>query len=50
MDAYARCWSTMYDGENYTGTTTNCVPRCNTMGSMDNRTSSVVFRPKGTIG
>lgn len=49
MASYARCWSTLYDLEQYQGTTTNCVPLCNTLGSMDNRTSSIVFRPNGTI-
>ena len=49
MATYARCWSTLYDGESYTGTTTNCVPLCTSLGSMNDRTSSIVFRPEGNI-
>lgn len=49
MATYAKCWSTLYDGESYTGTTTNCVPLCTSLGSMNDRTSSIVFRPEGNI-
>lgn len=50
MLTLANCWSTLYDLENYVkGTSTNCVPDCLTLGSMDNRASSLVFRPIGTI-
>jgi len=50
MSSYARCWSTLYDLENYVkGTSTNCVPSCATLGSMNDRASSIVFRPEGNI-
>jgi hypothetical protein len=50
MLSLGNCWSTLYDLENYVkGTSTNCVPDCAQLGSMDNRASSIVFRPIGTI-
>lgn len=48
--SFGNCWTTLYDLENYVkGESTNCVPYCETLGSMDNRASSLVFRPQGTI-
>ncbi|MFF2623477.1 hypothetical protein [Oerskovia jenensis] len=50
LNAYAGCWATLYDLENYVkGTSTNCVPHCGSLGSMNDRASSIVFRPAGTI-
>lgn len=50
LNAYAECWATLYDLENYVkGTSTNCVPFCATLGSMNDRASSIVFRPAGSI-
>jgi hypothetical protein len=50
MLSLGNCWSTLYDLENYVkGESTNCVPHCTTLGSMDNRASSIVFRPPGSI-
>lgn len=50
MTTFGNCWSTLYDLEKYVkGESTNCVPHCTTLGSMDNRASSMVFRPQGNI-
>ncbi|MHA7133620.1 hypothetical protein [Oerskovia turbata] len=50
MMTWGNCWSTLYDLQYYIkGESTNCVPHCTTLGSMDNRASSIVFRPQGTI-
>ncbi|WP_336707699.1 hypothetical protein [Oerskovia sp. USHLN155] len=49
LNAYAECWATLYDLENYVkGASTNCVPFCATLGSMNDRASSIVFRPAGS--
>ncbi|MBD8079805.1 hypothetical protein [Cellulosimicrobium arenosum] len=49
-DSFAGCWGTYYDKYSYAGTKLNCKPSCSTMGGMDNRASSIVYRPKGTLG
>ncbi|WP_435737093.1 hypothetical protein V5D56_00370 [Cellulosimicrobium sp. PMB13] len=49
-ESFAGCWSTFYDGYSYGGDRRNCTPSCATMGSMDNRASSIVYRPRGTLG
>lgn len=49
-ESVAGCWSTFYDAYGYAGDRRNCTPSCATMGSMDNRASSIVYRPKGTLG
>lgn len=48
--SYSGCWSTHYDGTSYTGTRRTCPGACSSMGTMNNRTSSIVFRPVGTTG
>jgi hypothetical protein len=48
--AFNGCWSTHYDGTSYSGTRRTCTPSCSTLGTMNNRTSSIVFRPVGTYG
>ncbi|MFI2705677.1 hypothetical protein [Cellulosimicrobium composti] len=47
---YAGCWVTLYDSYSYGGTKKNCTPHCATLGSFDNKASSVVYRPAGTLG
>ncbi|SDF04724.1 hypothetical protein SAMN04487781_0022 [Cellulosimicrobium cellulans] len=47
---YAGCWATLYDSSSYAGTKKNCTPHCATLGSFDDRASSVVYRPAGTLG
>ncbi len=50
MDTFAWCWSTLYDDITYKGTRINCTKQCYQLGILDNRVSSVVFRPTGTLG
>ena len=47
---YAGCWVTLYDSSSYAGTKKNCTPHCAGLGSFDDRASSVVYRPAGTLG
>ena len=47
---YAGCWVTLYDSTGYGGAKWNCTPHCTSLGSFDNRASSVVYRPVGTVG
>ncbi|GEM_PF-1205159 len=47
---YAGCWVTLYDSYSYAGTKKNCTPHCATLGSFDNKASSVVYRPVGQLG
>lgn len=47
---YAGCWVTLYDSYSYAGTKKNCTPHCASLGSFDDRASSVVYRPAGTLG
>lgn len=47
---YAGCWVTLYDSYNYAGAKKNCTPHCSTLGTFDNRASSVVYRPAGQLG
>ncbi|MBN0041609.1 hypothetical protein JN535_15695 [Cellulosimicrobium cellulans] len=47
---YAGCWVTLYDSYNYAGAKKNCTPHCATLGTFDNRASSVVYRPVGQLG
>ena len=49
-EGFSNCWSSQYDGTNYTGTVLTCAPYCSTLGSMAAKTSSIVYRPKGTFG
>ncbi|WP_265522892.1 hypothetical protein [Oerskovia flava] len=49
-ESYSGCWGTYYDEFSYKGARRNCTPTCSTMGVMDNRTSSIVYRPAGTLG
>jgi len=47
---YAGCWVTLYDSYGYGGAKWNCTPNCSSLSSFDNRASSVVYRPAGTVG
>lgn len=47
---YAGCWVTLYDGGSYSGAKRNCTPSCSTLGTMNDKASSVVYRPAGTLG
>lgn len=48
--SFAGCWSTHYDLTSYGGTRVTCQGSCSSLGTMNNRTSSIVFRPVGTYG
>ncbi len=50
VDVYAGCWVTLYDSYSYAGTKKNCTPHCASLGSFDDRASSVVYRPAGRLG
>ncbi|MGN7704640.1 hypothetical protein [Cellulosimicrobium sp. 22601] len=47
---YAGCWVTLYDSYSYAGAKKNCTPHCATLGTFDNKASSVVYRPVGQLG
>jgi hypothetical protein len=42
---YANCRSTHYDYTSYRGSTITCYGACQYMGTMSNKTSSILFRP-----
>ncbi|QJW35764.1 hypothetical protein [Cellulosimicrobium protaetiae] len=48
--SYAGCWVTLYDAYSYAGAKKNCTPHCPTLGTFDNKASSVVYRPVGQLG
>jgi hypothetical protein len=43
---FASCWSTHYDYTGYSGDRRTCTGSCSSLGTMDNRTSSILFRPR----
>jgi len=49
-ESFVGCWSTFYNEYSYWGDRRNCTPNCATMGTMNNRASSIVYRPSGTLG
>ncbi|MCB7136317.1 hypothetical protein [Cellulosimicrobium marinum] len=49
-ESFMGCWSTFYNEYGYWGDRRNCTPHCSTMGSMNDRASSIVYRPAGTLG
>lgn len=49
-EGFSNCWSSQYDGANYSGSVLTCAPYCSTLGSMAAKTSSIVYRPVGTFG
>ncbi|MBT2517429.1 peptidase inhibitor family I36 protein [Streptomyces sp. ISL-90] len=44
------CWVTLYTETSYGGSRLNCTPWCGSMGSWNDRTKSIIFRPTGTFG
>ncbi|MCD5346191.1 hypothetical protein [Agromyces sp. S2-1-8] len=44
------CWATAYAATSYSGTRANCTPYCATLGSLNDRVKSLVFRPTGSLG
>lgn len=48
--AFASCWVTLYDSASYAGQRYNCTPNCASVGVLNDRTKSIVFRPSGTLG
>lgn len=49
-EGFNNCWSSQYDGTNYTGTKVTCTPYCGSLGVLAGKTSSVVYRPVGSFG
>lgn len=49
-EGFNSCWSSQYDGSNYSGYVVTCTPYCATLGTLAGKTSSVVYRPVGTFG
>ncbi|HEU4540828.1 MAG TPA: hypothetical protein VFR23_06835 [Jiangellaceae bacterium] len=43
---FASCWSTHYDYTGYSGDRRTCYGSCSSLGTMNNRTSSILFRPR----
>jgi hypothetical protein len=43
---FASCWSTHYDYTSYSGDRRTCTGSCSSLGTMNNRTSSILFRPR----
>jgi hypothetical protein len=44
---FASCWSIHYDYTSYSGDRRTCTGSCSSLGTMNNRTSSVLFTPRG---
>lgn len=44
---FASCWSVHYDYTSYRGDRRTCTGSCSSLGTMNNRTSSILFRPRG---
>lgn len=49
-EGFNNCWSSQYDGANYSGFVVTCTPYCASLGTLAGKTSSVVYRPVGTFG
>jgi hypothetical protein len=47
---FNNCWVTLYSGTSYGGTKLTCTPDCSGIGSLNDATRSLVFRPSGTWG
>ncbi len=48
--AFNGCWVTLYSETSYGGTKLTCTPDCPGVGSLNDATRSLVFRPTGTWG
>jgi hypothetical protein len=44
------CWVTLYTSTSYGGSKITCGPSCSSIGSLNDRIRSLVFRPTGTFG
>jgi hypothetical protein len=44
---FASCWSVHYDYTSYSGDRRTCTGSCSSLGTMNNRTSSILFTPRG---
>lgn len=44
------CWATAYAAIGYSGSRVNCTPYCASLGGLNDRVKSLVFRPNGTLG
>ena len=44
------CWPTAYENSNYGGLKITCTPNCASMSTMNDKTSSMVFKPTGIFG
>jgi len=44
---FASCWSIHYDYTGYSGDRRTCTGSCSSLGTMNNRTSSILFTPRG---
>ena len=44
------CWPTAYENNNYGGLKITCTPNCASMSTMNDKTSSIVFKPTGLFG
>lgn len=44
------CWVTLYTETSYGGSRLNCTPWCGSIGTLNDRVKSLVFRPTGTLG
>jgi hypothetical protein len=45
--AFASCWVSLYSATSYGGSQLLCTPNCSTLGSLNDRVLSLVFRPAG---
>lgn len=49
-EGQSNCWASHYDTTSYGGNVLTCAPYCATLGFMEARSSSIVYRPVGTFG
>ncbi|MDQ1129426.1 hypothetical protein [Microbacterium sp. SORGH_AS_0888] len=49
-EGFNNCWVTDYADAGYGGARANCTPYCGTLASLASQTSSVVYRPWGSVG
>ncbi|WP_106816715.1 hypothetical protein [Microbacterium timonense] len=49
-EGFSNCWASHYDGSSYSGAVLTCAPYCSSLGALDAKTSSIVYRPTGTFG
>ncbi|WP_159501295.1 hypothetical protein [Microbacterium sp. 18062] len=49
-EGFNNCWVSDYANTSYGGAVYNCTPYCSSLGTMAAQTSSVVYRPSGSLG